>query len=337
MRVLVQILLVVVILGAAAAGAMVLVRTKPPPQRLTAPLPPPLVEVLTAANRPPAAALHARGSLVAPRQPTASAQIAGLVAWLAEDLRPGAPVGEGQELLRLDPADRRLAVDRAKAEVTDAEARASVDRTLAIEARLASARATLAQAELDLARTVIRSPAAGWVVERPVDLGQQVSPGTVLVRLVTPELELVADLDEADLALLPDLPAPAVIDCDGERRDGTLVRLAPSREPRTRSLRAWFAVTGTSGGRWRAGAFASVTLDGRPLPPAVELPEHALLPGDRVWTVADGQLVGQAVRLVRHAPGRLWVAGLADGARIVITRLEVATEGMAVRVAAAAP
>ena len=139
MRVLVQILVVLLILGGAGAAAVALVRTRPAPARLTDARLPPLVEVLTVANRSEAAALRARGTLMAPNQPAATAQVAGVVAWLADGLRPGVRVAAGAELVRLDPADRQLAVERAGAELAAAEAAARVDRTLAVDARLAAA------------------------------------------------------------------------------------------------------------------------------------------------------------------------------------------------------
>lgn len=333
MRILIQAILVLLILGGAGALAARLVATKPPTPRLTAPRPPPLVEVLTVQNAALPAEIRARGTLQARSRPVLSAQVAGAIAWIAPELEPGAAVEAGQELVRLDPADRELAVRRLQAELAEAEARLRVDDTLVHRARLAAVRAQLAQAELDLARTVVRAPVAGWVSERLVEPGQFVAPGTWLARLTERRLEAVVDLDETDLPLLPELPAPATVQVDGEELPAELQRLAPERDARLRRVRAHAVVAGEPGPRWRPGAFAVLRLAGRPLPPACALPEHALLPGGRVWTVADGRLQGRAVEIVRQAAGRVWIGGLPDGAEVVVTRLEVATEGMAVRVA----
>jgi membrane fusion protein (multidrug efflux system) len=47
-----------------------------------------------------------------------------------------------------------------------------------------AAHARLAQAELDLARTVVRAPTAGVVTNSNIEIGQRVQPGTVLMTIV---------------------------------------------------------------------------------------------------------------------------------------------------------
>ncbi|MCS6971205.1 MAG: HlyD family efflux transporter periplasmic adaptor subunit [Planctomycetota bacterium] len=333
MRSIVQAVLVVVILAAAIALAGWLLRSKPPPPRVTAPRLPPLVETLRVRNQEVRAEIVARGVLQPRERPLLTAQIAGIVAWISPQLQVGNTVAAGEELVRLDASDRELAVQRLRAELAEAEARCRVDDTVINRARLATVQAQLAQAELDLARTRLRAPAGGTISERSVELGQQVAPGTLLARLAAPQLELAVDFDEADIALLPPLPAPATVALDGEERSATLERLAPERDPRLRRVRGFLAIAGASDARWRPGAFATAQLRGRPLPPACAVPDHALTPEQRVWTVVDGRLTARPVSVVRRSAGQSWVGGLADGELLMVTRLEVATEGMTVRIA----
>jgi len=49
---------------------------------------------------------------------------------------------------------------------------------------VAAARAQLAQAELDLSRTVVRAPVAGVIAKNSIEVGQRVQPGTQLMSVV---------------------------------------------------------------------------------------------------------------------------------------------------------
>ena len=102
-----------------------------------------------------------------------------------------APVGEttvvmaGQVIAVIDPADFELAVDRARAELGQAQRR--VGQYFANDEALAAqpaARAKLAQAELDLARTTIRSPVDGVVARKSVVVGQKVANGAPVMSIV---------------------------------------------------------------------------------------------------------------------------------------------------------
>ncbi|WP_296599283.1 HlyD family efflux transporter periplasmic adaptor subunit [Phenylobacterium sp.] len=84
----------------------------------------------------------------------------------------------------------RAALTQARANATAARQQQRAANVL-IEGRdvagnpeVAAARARLAQAELDLARTVIRSPTDGVVTRNTVEVGQRVQPGAALMTVV---------------------------------------------------------------------------------------------------------------------------------------------------------
>jgi RND family efflux transporter MFP subunit len=137
------------------------------------------------------------------------AEVRGRVLWISEDLVVGGFFMRGDELLRLDDREHRIARDRARATVTlrKSEARLALaeaarrrqlksrgaasaadleqfeSRERVADASLAEARAAFAQVELDLERTIVRAPFDGRVRERIVDVGQFVSPGIKLGRI----------------------------------------------------------------------------------------------------------------------------------------------------------
>jgi HlyD family secretion protein len=107
-------------------------------------------------------------------------------------------------------ADLRVAqseLDRAQLLVSRGFiSKADIDRKVATRdaarARIGVARAQLAQQRATTSRLDIRAPAAGLVLERKVEPGQVVSPGSgMLFRMAKGgELELLARLGEVDLA-----------------------------------------------------------------------------------------------------------------------------------------
>jgi len=168
-------------------------------------------------------------------------------------------VNKGDVLVVLDAVDAKLAMAQAQAEsarakaqlaiaVSDAE-RASIDlkRREALAgsgsvsgdeltrakngarialAALEAAKATVEQArvncdraEIDLERTVIRSPVDGVVVHRQVQLGQRVQPSAPLLSVVpVQDMYVNANFKEVQLeAVRPGQPVEMVSDLYGER------------------------------------------------------------------------------------------------------------------------
>jgi membrane fusion protein, multidrug efflux system len=82
------------------------------------------------------------------------------------------------------------------------------------EAQLTAAKENLSQAEIDLNDTVLRSPIAGRVGDRTVQLGQFAQPGTKLLTIVpTQQIYLVANFKETQLAnMRPGQPAEISVD-----------------------------------------------------------------------------------------------------------------------------
>jgi membrane fusion protein (multidrug efflux system) len=90
---------------------------------------------------------------------------------------------------------KQAALDAAQHQV--ATLTAEVDQA---RAQLAAAQESLRQAQLDLDDTTLRSPIAGRVGDRTVQVGQFVQPGTLLMTLVpTSQLYLVANFKETQV------------------------------------------------------------------------------------------------------------------------------------------
>jgi len=130
---------------------------------------------------------------------------------------------------------RKAAAARDRAAASLAEAKGQVDVLKAgrheAEAQAGEARAALAAAELDLANTVLRAPAAGIVGNRTVQPGQYVKAGSQLMVLV-PDAStyVVANFKETQLAeMRPGQPVRIAVDAfDGREIAGRIDSFAPA-------------------------------------------------------------------------------------------------------------
>ena len=176
----------------------------------------PLVEVLTVRHTSERVTVPAMGSVIPDREITLKSQIAGDVVKMNPRFTEGGRLKAGEEILRIDDQDYRLAIAERRSAVVNAEyalklemgrqdvakrewellnkisPEESLDSELALrkphlekaQADLEAARASLEQAELDLARSVVRAPFSCIVRTKQVDLGSQVSTQDQLAELV---------------------------------------------------------------------------------------------------------------------------------------------------------
>jgi len=222
----------VLVIGFAGVVVAAIFANRPEPTLVAREVIAPPVRVRVAAPQTVTLSVTTQGS-VAPRTETdLVAEVTGRVVWVSPKLVAGGFFAEGEELLRFDGRDHKIAAQRAEAQVKRqrSEARlaaADADRRRALfeqgavsdadleqmesrrevaDAALADARASLAKAQLDLERTTIRAPYDGRVRERVADVGQFVAPGAVLARVhATDYAEVRLPVPTEDLAHL-DVP-----------------------------------------------------------------------------------------------------------------------------------
>lgn len=226
-------------------------------------------------------------------------------------------------------------------------------------ARLEAARASLAQAEVDLARTVIEAPFAGRVRSENVDVGQFVSRGASLARIYAIDaVEVRLPLSTDDLAFV-DLPlrADGLAGEKGPSVDlrasiggrehhwrGRIVRTEGELDPRTRMLHAVVRVEdpyrlrgGETDAPLAIGLYVAASISGRAVEGVFVVPRDALrdgADGAQVLVIDEESRVRlRPVEVLREQADTVLIAsGLRGGERICVSHLEVAVEGMLVRV-----
>lgn len=220
-------------------------------------------------------------------------------------------------------------------------------------ALLRAAEAALEQAQRDLARTEVAAPYAGRVRQQLVDVGAFVNRGEPLAQIYAVDFaEIRLPIPDEDLRFL-ELPLDARDGAEGpavtirvhfagstHSWSGQVVRTEGELDPRTRMVHVVAQVPDPYGRNdeqrsvpLAVGMFVEASIHGRTFEDIVAIPRSALRGGGTVYVVdAEDRLHSRAIELLRTERDRLLVrSGLAAGDRVVVSTLEVATEGMLVR------
>ena len=227
------------ILIAGILGARALIASRPPVPRVNQEAAPTLVEVLTVHAQDEQAVLQAYGTVRAHRELTLFPRVEGYVIAQHDDLTDGGLVRAGEVLLKIDPQDYRLAVDTERGNLARAEFELQVEqgnqvvahqewellepsietsemgRLLALrqphlkerQAAVDAAQSRLAQAELDLSRTVVSAPCNALVLKETVEIGQLVNARSAVATLVCTDVfrvEVSVPLNELGWVEFPD-------------------------------------------------------------------------------------------------------------------------------------
>jgi RND family efflux transporter MFP subunit len=371
-----MVLLPVAALGAGVVGVAAMVATAPKPQKKEEAPPPLAVQVAQAQAQEVRLSVSTQGLVRAVTQATLSAQIAGKVVYVAPSFADGGAFTKGTLLARIDPADYELALVRAKAQVAQAEEnliREEAESAIALtdwqelgrqgapsdlvlrkpqmaqtRAALAAAQAGVRAAELDLARTEIRAPFDGRIMEKRADLGDIVSPGAALATsFATDRVEVRIPLTDADLAILetpvgfiangknaPEVLLSSPAGALTRTWKGRLVRTAPMVTEQTRLITGYVEVESPFSARHAAplapGLFPTATLQAVKRQSLIAAPRGALKKGEQVFVVkADNSIEIRQVVPVQTTPQTVYFrAGLAPGERVVVSALPAARDGL---------
>ena len=224
------------------------------------------------------------------------------------------------------------------------------------QATLASAEAQLATAKLQLERTSISLPFDIMISSESVDIGQYVVTGQPLASAYgTEAVEIEVPLEDDELAWFdifgnsifanPDdgsagkTQAIVIADFAGTQQswDGFVVRTTGQVDRTSRMISVIVEVPDpfkVSGGKspLLPGVFAKVMIQGKTLQNAIAIPRDAVREGNNVWLVNNNRLHIQPLKVVRSDKDFAYVvSGITDRANVVVSSLDVATDGMKVR------
>ncbi|MDE0679962.1 MAG: efflux RND transporter periplasmic adaptor subunit [Gammaproteobacteria bacterium] len=324
--------------------------------------------------------VHSQGTVLPRTEADLVPEVSGAVLWTSPNLVAGGYFQAGETLLRIDGRDyqnalerARSAVDRAMAEeefarfdlkrlremearnlVSASDIETGIRAARVAEADLASARAALSQAELDLSRTELRAAFAGLVRSEQVDPGQFVSRGDVIARLYAVDyLEVRLPIADQQLAYL-DIPpmqrgeldeslAPGVelsADFAGQHYNwrGRIARTEAEIDARSRMVNVVARVRAGNGDPQYApppvGLFVQAEIQGRSAGNVAIVPRSAIRNGNQLLIVDENdRLRLRTVSVARIYGDDAYIdGGLEKGERVCISALQAVVDGMRVEV-----
>ncbi|MFL5310352.1 MAG: efflux RND transporter periplasmic adaptor subunit [Myxococcales bacterium] len=254
-------------------------------------------------------------TLVAVRAVTVASEVPGLVRRIG--FESGAFVRRGEVLVELDASTEQAQLAAARADAELARATLERSRTLrasdyssAAELDAADARgkqtvANVAVLQATIAKKTIRAPFDGRVAIRQVELGQVLSPGTLVASLQSID-PIHADFwlpQQALTDLAPGMRVRLRTDVFPQQSwDGVLTTINPEVDVSTRNVRVRATVS-NSDGRLRPGMFANVDVISPEKRPVLAIPATAVIYapyGDSVFALEEKKDPGHEAILVAH-------------------------------------
>ncbi len=224
--------------------------------------------------------------------------------------------------------------DLQQQEQAVAQARALLDKAgnpyteqdlAAAQAAVDQARSQLALAALGIRESTINAPVDGVIAERFAPAGALVSPQTPLVTLVPPALELVVNVEEAQLGQVAEgqsvqLEVPAF---PKQTFTGTVTSIAPTVDSKSRTA-AVRVEPKDHGSNLRPGMFARLNIITAARQNTLLVPREAIVSGAEVQPSVlsidgEGRVARQPVRVGIESERFVEILGGLDEGRLVAT------------------
>jgi membrane fusion protein (multidrug efflux system) len=310
------------------------------------------VEIHTLAPSDFTSYVRITGAVEALEDVIVSAQESGVIERVIVD--KGSRVRAGQPLVQIDDEILAAQVDEARASASLARERFERQRQLwedeGIGSEIAflqtkydaeSADARLAFLEARLARHTIRSPIAGLLDDRYVDVGEIVAPGTPVARVLTADrLKVVGGVPERFGPWVAEGGA-AVLTFDvlpGQAFEGEIAFVGAAVDIRNRTFPIEILLDNPDG-RLKPQMVANVRVATERLEDVIVVPRDVVLrteDGYEVFVVGEGEAgpiaMARAVELGAGFENQVVVAaGLATGDRLIVTGHQMVDAGDRVR------
>ena len=273
----------------------------------------------------------AEGQALPDRDTMIRAETSGRIAEVL--VERGGDLAAGQVVARFDVAGREAELARAEEELARAQREfdnaeallergvSTVDRVADATATLAAARAGVRSAQETLGDTEIRAPFAGRLESLDVDLGEFVSLGGEVGRIVdNVPLTIRIQIPQQSLADIRVGQTAEVAFITGAEGTGTVRFVGSSADAETRTFTAEIEVP-NEGGAIPAGISAQLRI------PTGEARAHFVSPAILslgtdgtlgIKTVGEDDVVDfHAVDIVRAQTDGIWVSGLPETARVI--------------------
>lgn len=260
----------------------------------------------------------------------------------------GEQVEEGSPLVRLATEDREIQLERARLQVEEAQRQFDAvarlqSRELGSQTEVDAARTALKlaevelrQAELNVERTLISAPFDAILEERRVELGDYLTIGAEVLRLLDNDpLVVNVQVPQTEIGFVEMGEEAAVRLIGGAELSGQVRYIAGRARPETRTFRVEIEVPNGKGVRVGSSATAMI--------PRGNVEAHfissALLSLNDDGTMGvksikeDGSVAFHAAAIERSSTEGVWVSGLPARVRLITSGQGFARVGETVRIA----
>ena len=360
--------LLIAAIGLSAVGLMVLMmQLRPEPEKRQKEDIEILVDVMQLEESTAVFEIRSQGTVKALTQTILSAEVSGAIISISPKFVAGGVFQKNEQLMRIDPTNYTVAVDQAKAMLSQRQIEfdgASKLRTQGYRAEseyasaataLATAKAELVRAEHNLDRTNIRVPFEGMVKTKEADLGQFVNAGSRLgLVLATDFAEVRLPLTDQDLAFV-ELPSAGEITKTGEAAgphvtltavqkgqitswDAQIVRSEGTVDELSRVTYAVARINDPyrlhqTGVPLPFGTFVGASIAGNTVASVIRVPRSTVRGTNKlIFVNDDNRLEIRSVQLIRSDAEHAFIGGGAEaGERIMLSAIEAPSNGMLVR------
>ncbi|MCD4818699.1 MAG: efflux RND transporter periplasmic adaptor subunit [Candidatus Cloacimonetes bacterium] len=332
----------------------------------------PLVEVKSFVSETKSISVKGNGTVLPNRSVSIVPQISGKIIEVSASMTNGGKFKKGDLLFKIDPKDYELRLKSAKALVLQQEmmfltekrnyevaqmeweeyARTNPDAnpnelTLRkpqlniAEANFESAKANLGLAELNLERTEIKAPFDGIVMKQLSDVGQYVAPGATIAQIYGINKAIITvPVKNSELKWLnSNFKGEAKITAEfaGEQNTwfGKLVRKEASLDLGSRMSNLVVEIKNPQNleNPLPFGLFVEVEISGKEFENVITIPRHLIKNQNEILTIEDNKISFKKVNIIKFSDEDVLInSGLDDTNQIIISRLDIATPGMKVRV-----
>lgn len=306
-------------------------------------------------------------------------EVGGKVISVAEDYANGGFFSKENALVTIDDRDYQAVLIQAESDVAKAEELYALEKGRAKQAQrewrdlgdpeanelflrepqlessklaVDAAIASRDRAQLNLERTRISVPFDGRIQEKHVDVGQYVSPGTVIAEVYSTEAVLIrlplTDKQVAKVALpltatseqmeLPDVVISSIYGGETYQWQARIVRTEAALDPNSRVTYAVAEIsdpyenpTSTFRPPLTIGMYVSAEILGVEMENLVKIPRRVILQEKQVILVDDNNEIRfKTIEMIQNTGDEVVVSGLQKGERVLLTRVPFAVNGLKV-------
>jgi len=357
-------------------AAWLLISTKEAPEQKEELKPVPIVDVVKVEQKTVSLNLPSYGVVTPKNKTQLVTEVQGRLLSISPNFVAGGVVKKGEQLALIEPSDYEADLNQAQASL--AQAQAALEEEIARgevakndwqgydsglppelglrlpqlkkeQANVKFAQASLARANRNLERTVIRAPFEGIIKARNVDLGQYVTLGTNLGELYDTRIaEIRLPLANNDLAYLESVDKPdtqvtlsASLAGKAVTWTGNIIRSEGVIDAENRmvylvaEIKDPYLREGRKAGQLplKYGSFVTAIIKGRTVDGIVQLPRHIVRNGHVAVVSADNIIEVREVNVVRTDVNSVYIQdSLQDGERVSLTKLTNISSGQLVKI-----